>query len=222
MHPKSQVKLFAGPSLSALSIRLAEENNIEILSPVKRHDFRNLIEAGLAGTFIVADGIFHQVLSVGHAEIRDALQKGIEVFGLCSMGAIRAYEMRNIGMKGFGEVYESFFHYDDFQDDELCLVHESVAPYRTVSEPLIHFRFCLRHLIEKKLVTEAHAMVIIDSLKKNWFGDRTMNRFQEVFHCVTGINFQELAIDFEPFRVKKRDLENFLTLRPWDTDHLQS
>ena len=66
----------------------------------------------------------------------DAIEQGWTVFGLCSMGAIRAYELRNFGMKGVGKVYQRFFQMEDFQDDELALFHEPVFPFTL---PFVNF-----------------------------------------------------------------------------------
>ena len=76
-------------------------------------DILKLLKQEFEGNIVIVDGIFQQVIAVGHAEIREALEKGIDILGMSSMGAIRAYEMRDLGMKGYGKVYDWFFRMED-------------------------------------------------------------------------------------------------------------
>ena len=72
------------------------------------------------------------------------------MWGLSSMGAIRAREMAHLGMRGYGSVYAPFATEGDFQDDEVALLHEPNAPYRPVSEPLVHLREAVAHLASER------------------------------------------------------------------------
>ena len=97
--------------------------------PVRRLDVAKLTATERRpGTLVIVDGLFHDTLAVGHAEIREAMRRGWRVWGLSSMGAIRAREMAPLGMKGFGRVFERFEAEADFQDDEVALLHEPRPP----------------------------------------------------------------------------------------------
>jgi hypothetical protein len=187
--------------------------------PVKRSDVTKLVEAAdEPGVLVIVDGVFHDKLAVGHAEIRDAMERGWVVWGLSSMGAIRAREMASLGMRGFGRVFERFTREADFQDDEVALLHEPTPPYRAVSEPLVHLRTAIEFLVERNIVSQADATAVVDDLKSRWFGERTVRgtiealarRAPEARESIR----RELT-DFQRFALKTRDLELFLERHPW-------
>jgi hypothetical protein len=190
--------------------------------PVKRNDVTKVVEAAdEPGVMVIVDGVFHDKLAVGHAEIRDAIQRGWKVWGLSSMGAIRAREMSALGMRGFGRVFERFAGEADFQDDEVALLHEPTPPYRAVSEPLVHLRAAIEYLLEQGIVSQAVATAAVDDLKSRWFGERTVRgtiealarRAPEASDAIR----RELN-DFQRFALKTRDLEIFLERHPWSQE----
>src|SRR5207245_3105902 len=97
----SKCLIFAGPTLNdANALRAVAREGIEVLPPVRRGDIEEIVSTHPPGVMVIVDGLFHQCLSVGHAEIRSAVAAGWRVWGLSSMGAIRAYEMRHLGVRG--------------------------------------------------------------------------------------------------------------------------
>src|SRR5580700_6059608 len=130
--------LFVGPTLASSPRARLLTKGFRLHRPIRRHDIDALLaERRQPGIVVIVDGVFHDTLAVGHAEIRTALGLGWRIWGLSSMGAIRAREMSSLGMRGFGRVFERFMAEEDFQDDEVALLHEPNAPYRPVSEPLV-------------------------------------------------------------------------------------
>jgi len=200
--------LYAGPSLSDNTRSLIKLKRISLKTPIKRGDLVQLGRLNYKGKVIIADGVFQSVLSVGHKEIMYSISNGMEIYGCSSMGAIRAYELRNFGMKGFGKVYEKFLTEDDFQDDELALLHEPVEPYRAVTEPLVHFRACIDHMVSENIISEGAGLSIIGELKDRWFGYRTVQMFKSLFKKYSEKHFENYFTDFSEFQVKKFDLIN--------------
>jgi hypothetical protein len=216
--------MFVGPTLGEgrRARILAKKHGVRLRPPVKRLDlstFLRKVGRRRPGVVCIVDGVFHDRLAVGHVEIRDLLERGWRVWGLSSMGAIRAREMQSLGMRGFGRVYELFNASIDFQDDEVALLHEPTAPFRSSSEPLVHLRASLDHLIGANLVTTSVAAAVVQSLKSRWFGDRTIAAMladlQREGAALAPIR-NELR-DFGRFRLKTIDLERFLELAPWRT-----
>jgi hypothetical protein len=215
------VLMFVGPTLapSRHARSLARRVQIGVRPPVKRGDVAKLLEARLKpGVLVIVDGVFHDKLAVGHAEIRDAIDSGWEVWGLSSIGAIRAREMAPLGMHGFGRVFERFMGEEDFQDDEVALLHEGTAPYRAVTEPLVHLRAAIEHLVEQGIVAEADGAAVVADLKSRWFGERTVRWTIEALvgrarESAVAIG-RELS-DFQRFALKTSDLEQFLEEQPW-------
>jgi len=203
-----QTIIFAGPSLTPAVIQLINEKGLTLYPPVKRGDLGGLLDNGFKGRIVIADGVFQQVLSVGHHEIRKAIASGCQVYGVSSMGAIRAFELRDYGMQGYGKVYSFFFEFDDFMDDEVALLFEPIPPYRSISEPLVHFRECINYLIDEGKLSKGQGQTIINRLKELYFGERTLYVFGELLLASTGQHLKELINNFDSFRCKSLDLMN--------------
>jgi hypothetical protein len=214
-NPKCWV--FVGPTLNG-STRLLDAAGVKLLPPVKRGDIDRLVSSRRPGALAIVDGQFHQCLSVGHAEIRSAIAQDWQVWGLSSMGAIRACEMRHMGVRGYGEVFDWFCRDEDFRDDEVSLTHLPTPPYLPLSEPLIHIRLWLRELVERRLLTVGQEKRVLDGLMALWFGDRTLSHARAMVgksiprHANT---IDETLKNFDRFRIKSHDLSNFLRERPW-------
>jgi len=214
MLPKSPI-VFAGPSLTKRSKSLIINRQITLQPPVQRLDITNLLAEGYKGVLIIADGLFHQVLAVGHAEIRKAMQAGCTVFGLSSMGAIRAYEMECLGMIGYGKVFEWFKKEEDFQDDEVALLHSPAPSYIAVTEPLVHFRACVADLVTNNHLSVEDGQAIITKLKAVYYGERHREKFYKYLKEVSTIDVKALAKNFDQYRIKQLDLVDFLEKEVW-------
>jgi len=207
--------LFAGPSARDTELRL---DGIELRSPAQRGDVAALIDARAPGVMALADGVFHLSLAVGHAELRDAVAGGWQVWGLSSLGAIRACEMRHLGMRGYGVVYRQFVADGGFSDDEVALLHAPDPPYQALSEPLIHIRIALQALVDHGAIAPAQRRALLNRLKKMWYGDRTLSFVKAAL--IDGDPRLLPAVDawlarFQQYRVKSKDLQDFLRTRPF-------
>ena len=209
--------LFAGPTLHGAGLSFRTEG-VVVLPPAARGDVPALVASRAPGVLALADGIFHHRLAVGHAELRGAIEAGWEVWGLSSMGAVRAFEMRHTGVRGYGRVYRCFLEHEDFRDDEVALVHEPEPPYRALTEPLVHTRSWLAGLVRGRVLTDAQGRQAVERLASVWYGDRSLRRVREVVvelapgraRAVDGA-----LADFDRHRLKCRDLSDFLRERPW-------
>ena len=220
MLKRDSCYVFAGPSLSGeLARRCLKPGGFILLPPVSRGDVARLIRCRRPAVVVLADGAFHQSMSVGHAEIREAVERGWSVWGVSSIGAIRAYEMRYVGVRGSGRVFRLFFRFADFQDDELAMLHGPDPPYPSMSEPLVHVRFALAALIREGLLGNGAAVDVLAQLKALWYGDRTLALFRSLVACAAKANPRTRAVafldEFDRFRVKRQDLARLLTARPW-------
>lgn len=214
MLPKSPI-VFAGPSLTQQSKSLLTKHQMTLNPPVQRMDIANLTAAGYKGILIIVDGLFHQVLAVGHAEIRKAIRSGCTVYGLSSMGAIRAYEMESLGMIGYGGVFEWFKKEEDFQDDEVALLHSPAPAYMAVTEPLVHFRVCVQDLVATQQLSAAKGEIIINQLKNVYYGERFRATFYDFLKAESTIDTKRLAQSFDQYRIKQLDLVHFLEEQVW-------
>jgi hypothetical protein len=211
--------MFAGPTYSVMKDKsLLERAGFELLAPARRGDIRALF-SGDPGVIALVDGRFHQCMAVGHAELRDAVRLGWKVWGLSSMGAIRAFEMRHMGISGFGRVYGHFLGDLDFQDDELALMHVPEPPYTGSTEPLVHLRHALAILAEHGDIDHEHAQRVVDALKSQWYGFRRLDSLIALAGEYGGAKAEmaarTLVADFDQCRVKTLDLADFLVQAPW-------
>jgi hypothetical protein len=210
--------LFVGPSLATSPRgRSLARAAFQVRRPIRRGDVEALLARHRRGTLVIVDGVFHDTLAVGHAEIREALTRGWRVWGVSSMGAIRAREMAHLGVRGYGSVYARFAADADFQDDEVALLHEPSAPYKPVSEPLVHLRVAVEHLVARRLVAAGEGSALVAELKGRWYGERSVRRLSRSVEQALGPRASAAVAelrDFERFRVKTLDAERFLFERP--------
>jgi hypothetical protein len=209
--------LYAGPTLSRLGGGLTSTpGGVELRPPIGRGDLERLINERPPGNVAIVDGTFHLGrLAVRHQEIRLALERGWQVFGLSSMGALRAAEMTSLGMRGFGRVFARFRDEPDLRDDEVALLHEPEPPYRELSEPLIHQRAALADWVARGELDADRAAAIASDLEGRWFGERTLARLRDALRAAGVARADELVRDFAPHRLKVLDLADFLAERPW-------
>jgi hypothetical protein len=211
--------LFAGPTLSALRDRdAAVRAGFQVLPPARRGDVLALLQRE-PGILVLVDGLFHLSLAVGHAELRRAIGGGWKVWGLCSMGAIRAYELRTLGMRGFGRIYDHFLADQDFQDDEVAQLHSPAPEYVAVTEPMIHLRYFLQGLDASEIIKHSEAQQIAGELKALWYGNRSLEVLISLIHRFSGATAAAVArswlVDFDRFSVKTHDLHAFLQESIW-------
>jgi len=216
----TDVFLFVGPTLHrALAIEpTLSLEGITVVPPIQRGVLPHLWNRR-PGCALVVDGLFHQTLSVGHAELRTTLARGWQVWGLSSMGAIRAREMHHLGMRGFGRVFELYCQDDiDFRDDEVTMLHQHEPPYRELSEPLCHLRLGVEDAAARGWIDPAAAAEIVGELTTMWYGDRTLAAMESRLRARApdrATEIAQLVRDFDRYRIKALDLIAFLAQRPW-------
>jgi len=224
-HP--HVFIYAGPSRFDTPFHDEPpedfEGSVSWLPPVRRGDIEKLVQTvPTPGVIGLADGTFHTYPSVAHVELRDAMRKGWRIYGLCSMGALRAAEMRHQGMQPFGRVANAFCSDPELADDEVALIHASEAPFYPFSEPLIHIRAYLSHMYELALLDAAEHAELVSVMKERWYAERTLKFLEShvlrVAHSDTHEQLQARLASFQAYRLKQQDLVQFVQEKPWLSD----
>jgi hypothetical protein len=212
--------IFIGPTLydSHLSNADLTDRAYIIMPPAKRGDIELLTTQNPVGEIVLVDGTFHHFPAVSHSEIRNGLKMGWKIFGMSSMGAIRAAEMSHMGMIGYGEVYHRFKNHQ-LDDDEVALLFAPQSfSFKPLSEPMIHFRVALDVAVNENLMSEFEKMTISQIMKNRWYGWRTINEFNKAVRENTQMSDTQLDnwLDrFVEFRIKSLDLDKFiLNLKP--------
>jgi hypothetical protein len=142
--------VFLGPTLSPADA--AAVLPARYLPPASQGDvYRAVLELRPRAIGIV-DGYFQWVPSVWHKEILWAMREGVHLFGAASMGALRAAELADFGMRGVGRIFEAYRRgtlgdsggepFED--DDEVAVVHgPAESGYIAVSEAMVNIRCTL-------------------------------------------------------------------------------
>jgi hypothetical protein len=215
----ADVFLFAGPTLArarAVAPGLRLGDGWQLRPPARRGDVPELVAARPPGTIVLVDGMFHFDLAVGHAELRAALARGWSVWGLASLGAIRAREMAPLGMRGYGRVHALFCQEGrDFRDDEVALLHDEPPSYAELSEPLVHLRTAIAAWTADGALAAAEGDAIVRELEDMWYGSRTLGWMARRLGAAVGDQAARgLLADLDRHRIKAWDLIDFAREHP--------
>ena len=220
---REEAFLFAGPSTYGLTAAALGAPQVQWLPPVRRGDIDRLREREAApGVMVIADGVFQCEPAVSHAEIVRALDAGWQVWGVASLGAIRAHEVRDHGMRGFGWVHALFQRCPDLADDELCLLHAPQEPWFPLTEPLVNLRYALEMQGEALGIDSAAAARLLAGARELWFGDRDRAALRRLMHEAAGLDETRSAALWQwltTHRVKTLDLAALMSRRPWRAAH---
>jgi hypothetical protein len=148
--------VFIGPTLPRGQVA-ALLPRARILPPVRHGDLLRL-DAHAGDMVLIIDGLFLQTASVRHREIMYLLGQGVIVAGSSSMGALRAAELWQFGMRGYGEVFRLYRDGEIDGDDEVAVVHGTAEDgYRAYSDPLVSIRVALRDAVGAGVLSPAEA-----------------------------------------------------------------
>jgi hypothetical protein len=167
-----KVVVFLGPTLKQCEV-LAILPRAIILPPAKRADFLKLLYLK-PSVIILVDGCFDQQPSVMHKEILLAMEHGITVFGVSSMGALRAVELQGFGMFGYGKVFQLYQSGEIEDDDEVAVGHLCAdKKFLPITDAMINIRFTLCGLLDKGLLGKGEQQLILDKVKELHFKERS-------------------------------------------------
>ena len=138
--------------------------------PIKRGDL-NLAIKKHPDIIGIIDGVFHQNSAVGHKEILNAINSGIDVFGASSMGALRASELDTLGMTGIGYCYQQYASGAIDSDDEVAVMLDSES-LEALSVPLINMRYIFDNATSENIITKKEKDELLSNAKKTYYPKR--------------------------------------------------
>ena len=123
---------------------------------------------------VLVDGYFERMAAVWHKEILIALERGIEVWGAASMGAIRAAELAPFGMRGAGAIFRGFASGRLVADDEVAVAHLP-APYgyRATSDALVNLRDGLAGAARSRVIEATTAASLVELARSRFYRERS-------------------------------------------------
>lgn len=123
--------VFLGPSLAPAQARAIL--SADYRPPLRRGD---LDAIGHPATVLVIDGLLDEEWRLPAAEAVAALQRGLELHGASSTGALLAIELAQDGMRGSGRVFELLRDFPG-QRENLVAVLQAGTPPRALTVPLV-------------------------------------------------------------------------------------
>lgn len=217
MHAE-KLFLFIGPTSYGMPLDAVVTPETVILPPVRRGDIQTLIEHEKPTTIAIVDGTYHAYPAVSHVEIKNALKQGWHVWGMSSMGALRAAEMRALGMRGYGAVFQRFVEDGDLPDDYVALVHGTEAPWFPVSEPLVHIEYLLQEAVRSSVITAEMNQQLMHEMRNMWFGYRTLKFLREKSSALPAQQkqlFNSMLDRMNDYRLKSMDVICFFQQKPF-------
>ncbi len=163
--------VFVGPTLAASEVG-ALLPGATVAPPVALGDVLRLASARKRPKRIaIVDGYFERMAAVWHKEIVFALERGIEVWGAASMGALRAAELKSCGMIGVGAIYQAFARGELEADDEVAVAHlPAEQRYRAVSDALVNLR---EGIAKAPMLRARDRPVLLELARARFYRERT-------------------------------------------------
>ncbi len=122
----------------------------------------------------IIDGYFNGVAAIWHKEILWALAQGVHVFGASSIGALRAAELAEFGMKGVGRIYEDYRCGKLEDDDEVAIIHgPAELGFIPLCEPMVNIRATLEFAVGENILTEIDRQALCEFAKSRLYSERT-------------------------------------------------
>ena len=126
---------------------------------------------------VIIDGLYEQVPAVWHKEIMLALDKGIEVYGAASMGALRAAELHQYGMIGIGKIFQAFATHQLTDDDEVAVLHQDIQQDLVpINDAMVNIRETLAQAVCEHLIDRATHDALIHWCKSQFYPKRSLRK----------------------------------------------
>ncbi len=205
-----QWEVFIGPTASSVPAHILTNTFDRISGPIKSGDIDQRLDEDRAPRVLcIVDGYLERSTTIQNSEIQRALRAGWPVWGVSSVGALKAADLHGCGMQGFGWVYRFLRFHHIVAFDELISMHAVDWPYRRLSESLIEIRALLHSLRRNGEIHRDIEMSIASEMQSYWFGDRTIRKLKGALEPIMETRRLSEILASDGWRVKKRDFSNF-------------
>lgn len=212
MIENTQIIVFLGPSLSLEKAKQILPDAL-YLPPVKCGDILDVLKY-YPQKIVIIDGYFENVAAVWHKEILFALANQVEVYGASSMGALRAAELADFGMKGVGKIFDDFHQGKLEDDDEVTVVHRPVqSDYASITDAMVNIRATLEKAVRENIISVDIAEKLTKISKNLFYKKRTLVKALEIFETKYAVFKSEIQ-SFQIWLEAKK--ENFVDQKEID------
>ena len=147
--------------------------------PCKQADIINDIQQYRPEKICIVDGLYKTIPSPWHKELLLALENHITLDGVGSLGALRAAELDDFGMKGHGWVYNFIKENEPIDDSIVALLHmDSRNYYKPITLAKIELIYIfINHSSISKLSNK-------------------MDKIQELMNQIMHVNFEKFSKNY--------------------------
>ena len=143
MNSHKKVVVFSGPSIN-VGLR-AKYSQFIFREPAQQGNILQVAQLCNVSTIVLLDGFYKTVPAVWHKEIIFALDKGINVVGASSLGALRAVELEDFGMIGHGDIFNWFKEGTLYRDPDVAVAHAGIGDdYKQLTIPIVNIYATLK------------------------------------------------------------------------------
>ena len=201
--------IFVGPSGYNLPEHLFD--GWICLPPCKQTDIMKLVETVQPTHIALVDGLYMSVPAPWHKEILLALEQNIQVYGISSMGALRAVELHTFGMIGYGSVYEYINNNEPIDDSIVAVVHDSEnRNFKPITFAKIEIIYFYEALKQASFLSELNFQDLSKRLNKIYFPNLSKTKVLSELKSA-GLYEGKALWDNYFVSIKQADLRNFLT-----------
>ena len=203
--------IFAGPTISWPECH-AILPQAHCLAPIQCGDILQALKQG-AKQIVIIDGVFEQMAAVWHKEILLAIEEGVRVYGASSMGALRAAELSDFGMIGYGQVYQDFKRGVLEDDDEVTVLHKpQPSHYALMSDAMVNIRATIAHGVEKGIISAQFADSLLDKAKQTHYKQRHLDKLLGAYDDQQAVALRDfIAQTGNYIDIKKQDAKGLLS-----------
>ena len=172
--------------------------------PIQRGDLDRIGPGNVVG---IVDGVFAERLAISPGEIREAIERGVTIYGASSMGALRAAEIPRV--IGIGLIYEMFRGGSIERDDEVALLFDPET-YRPLTEPLINVRYAVDRLVRSGTIARDRGASIVEACAKLHYTQRTYPEILRSSARASDRDGEDLVRLLRTFDLKRDDAQFLL------------
>jgi hypothetical protein len=145
------IVVFLGPTLNVTDAR--RYLDALYLTPAGNGDIVRVVIEHSPSAIALIDGVFAQCPAVRHKEILWAISRGVRVYGTSSMGAVRAAELADYGMVGYGMVFRWYRrnHLADDADVAVAMAPAQLGSF-ALGDALIDMRLTLKKAARDRVI----------------------------------------------------------------------
>lgn len=195
--------VFLGPSLPRDLARRTLPH-ADYRPPIKRGDLEGIGAGDVVG---IIDGVFAQSLAISPGEIRDAIDRGVTVYGAASMGALRAAEIPRV--VGVGRIFEMYRAGTIERDDEVALLFDPDT-FKPVTEPLINVRYAVERLVRSTTLSRDAGNALIEACAQLHYTQRTYGAIFRNSALAHNHDIDDIVRLLRNFDVKRDDAQFLL------------